>query len=285
MADFLQLKLEDLGEPLFQSRSSEVYDYDGGTKMLKVFRSFVDQYEIDNEEINTTEIYEKGASDVACYGQVRVEEPDGTTRSGIILKKVPGKTMIAFLGDDPTILLRASKIMAEKHAQLHAAESDKIRPYKDYVRHALEAPIFAEILTEEDRAEVERRLTALPDEKHIIHLDYHPDNIMTDGTNTTIIDFMTACTASPAADVAAVNVLLNHGEMIPSLSPAMKVAMNVVKKLICKGYTKHYKKLTGITDKEIDDWKFAFMIVRMGVWQIESEVEPFTKLLLEDLRK
>lgn len=285
MGTIVNLKRETLGEPLFSSRSSEVFDYENGTKMVKLFRDFVSQEEIDNEEINTTEIYNAGATDVACYGQVRVEEADGTIRSGLILKKIPGKTLIAYLGDDPKILFRASTIMAEQHVKLHAVTSDKIRNYKEYVKYALNTSFLKDVLTDEDKAEVFRRLEALPDKNNVIHLDYHPDNIMTDGKHESIIDFMTACTADPAADVAAVNIMLNYGEMIPSLSPAVAFAMNVVKKVICKSYTKKYKALTGVTDEEIDAWKFAFLIVRMGIWEIESEKELMTKLLLEDLRK
>ncbi|HPZ00754.1 MAG TPA: phosphotransferase, partial [Clostridiales bacterium] len=116
-------------------------------------------------------------------------------------------------------------------------------------------------------------------------LDYHPDNIMTDGTHTTIIDFMTACTGDPAADVAAARIVLTKGEMIQSLSPIMKLAMNLVKRAVCSRYVKQYQKKTGLTRAEMDAWNFAFYIVRLGVWNIESEKERFSQLLLEDLRK
>lgn len=84
-------KLDELDKPLFTSRSSEVFAWEGDEKLLKLFKSGVDQNMIDNEEINTTDTYQKGVSAVECYGQTRVLCPDGTIRSGIILKKFPAK--------------------------------------------------------------------------------------------------------------------------------------------------------------------------------------------------
>ena len=119
MAENITYKLADLGSPLFTSRSSQVFllksddssdtkddaskggdakvgsQADVAEKLLKLFNPEVSQEMIDNEEINTKETYEKGISAVECYWQARVECPDGTIRSGLIIKKIPGQTLIA----------------------------------------------------------------------------------------------------------------------------------------------------------------------------------------------
>ena len=47
--------LESLGEPLFTSRSSEIFRWEGDDKLLKLFREGVDKDLIDGEEVNTKE--------------------------------------------------------------------------------------------------------------------------------------------------------------------------------------------------------------------------------------
>ena len=91
MAEQIRYDLSDLGTPLFSSRSSQVFQLRDPDKLLKLFRPEVDQHLIDNEEINTTETFEKGISAVECYGQARVACPDGLVRSGLIIKKIPGQ--------------------------------------------------------------------------------------------------------------------------------------------------------------------------------------------------
>lgn len=279
-------KISDLGSPLFTSRSSEVYyweDYNREEEvLLKLFRPGVDQKMIDSEEINTKETYAKGVSAVACYGQVRVEEKDGTVRSGILLKKIPGQTLIARVMKHPETLFAAPKIMAERQLALHQTHTSVIRSYKDLVRECLEAPVMA-FLTENEREEILRRLDAIPDGDSILHLDYHPDNIMSDGEHISVIDYMTAASGAPAADVAATLYLLNEGEMIPGLSPAVAAVMEFLRKTICKKYLKRYKAASGMTDEEIAPWRLPFLIVRLGVWCIESEITDLQHKIREEL--
>ncbi|MCI6011237.1 MAG: phosphotransferase [Firmicutes bacterium] len=279
-------QIEELGSPLFTSRSSEVFyweDYDREEEvLLKLFRPGVDQKMIDQEEINTKETYAKGVSAVACYGQVRVVSLNGTVRSGILLKKIPGQTLIARVLKHPETLFAAPKIMAEQQMALHRTHTKVIRSYKEMVRDCLNKPVM-DFLTESERTEILRRLDALPDGDSILHLDYHPDNIMSDGEHISVIDYMTAASGAPAADVAATLYLLNEGEMIPGLNPAVAAVMEFLRKTICKKYLKRYKAASGMTDEEIAPWRLPFLIVRLGVWCIESETDDLQRKIREEL--
>lgn len=281
-------KIEELGLPLFTSRSSEVFCWEDSSReeevLLKLFRPGVDQKMIDQEEINTKETCAKGVSAVACYGQVRVAEPGGTVRSGILLRKIPGQTLIARVMKHPGTLFAAPKIMAEQQLALHHTHTKVIRSYKEMVRDCLKAPVM-EFLTESEREEILRRIDRLPDGDSILHLDYHPDNIMSDGQNISVIDYMTAASGAPAADVAATLYLLNEGEMIPGLSPAVASVMEFLRKSICKKYLKRYQAASGMTDEEIAPWRLPFLIVRLGVWCIESEITDLQRKIREELAR
>lgn len=299
MSDTATYKLEALGKPLFTSRSSEVFVLSGndgeivgndgenngensGDKLLKLFKHEVDQNMIDNEEINTKDTFERGISAVECYGQAKAECPDGTFRSGLIIKKIPGQTLIARAMKNPLTVFSAPKTMAGLHIAMHNTQTDKIRSYKELVRKSMEADVMS-FLTYEERLEIDKRLDALPDGSSVLHLDYHPDNIMSDGKNTSVIDWMTAASGAPAADVAATLYLLNEGEMIPGLSPAVASVLEFLRKSICKKYLKRYKAATGMKDEEIAPWRLPFLIVRLGVWSIESEISDLQRKIREEL--
>ncbi len=284
--------IAQFGEPLFTSRSSEVFAFpaadvpeapDGAEVLLKLFRPDVEQEYIDSEEVNTKEIFRKGATDVDCYGQVRVKDGDDV-RSGILIKKIPGQTLIGFALTKPWIIPGAGRLMAEKQLELHACESDVIWSYKDLVLQSMDKPNM-DFLSKKDKKKIRKYLDTLPDKKNILHFDYHPDNIMSDGENVSIIDFMTVATGDPAADVCATKILLNEGEMIPGFPKAVAMLLNVLKKYVYKRYVKAYQEMSGVTDKEIDQWRLAFLIVRKGIWAIPSESEPFKQKIKKELKK
>ena len=113
--------------------------------------------------------------------------------------------MIGTLGKQPSILFKASQIMADLQIEMHNTHTDKIRTYKEMVKQTLmNAPVF-DYLTAEEKERAIAKIDALPEGDSILHFDYHPDNIMTHDGKSTIIDWMTACSGAPAAVTAAGN--------------------------------------------------------------------------------
>ncbi len=269
--------LKDLGEPLFTSRSSQIYSWQGG-KLLKLFLEGISPNLIENEEINTTETYEKGVSKVKCYGHVQVGN-----RTGIIIERVPGKTLIARAGSKPGIVFAVPKMMVELQVKMHHTQATNIRSYKQFVIDLLSSRPLR-FLRESEKKTITDYVSSLPDGKSILHLDFHPDNIMSDGVSTTIIDWMTGAHGHPAADVAATLYLLNEGEMIPGLNPVVAAILESIRKGICKKYLRQYKTVTGMTDAEIIRWRLPFMIMRLGVWNIDSEVYVLQQKIREELQ-
>ena len=272
--------LESLGEPLFTSRSSEIFRWEGDDKLLKLFREGVDKDLIDGEEVNTKEAFAKGVTEVECFRQVEVEG-----RYGIILKKIEGATLIGTLGKQPSILFKAAQIMADLQIEMHSTHTEKIRSYKEMVKHTLMTASVFDYLSSEEKDKAIAKIDALPDGDSILHFDYHPDNIMTHDGKSTIIDWMTACSGAPAADVAATVFLLTEGEMIPGLSKAVAAAMQFLRGKICRSYYKKYKAQTGMTDEEVQIFRLPFMIFRLGVWTIESEIETLQQKIREEIAK
>lgn len=271
--------LKNLGEPIFTSRSSEIFNWEDD-KLLKLFRPEVDHELIINEEINTRETFNSGVSKVECFGRVKVDE-----REGIIIRRVPGKTLISLAGSKPLTAFAVHELMADLQIAMHCAHNDKIRNYKQFVIDALDSEPMS-FLSAEEKAICTDKLEALPDGDSILHLDFHPDNIMSDGKyDTTIIDWMTAASGAPAADVAATLFLLNEGEMIPGMSKLAAMVLEAIRKLVCKKYYASYKKKTGMTDAEIAVWRLPFLIFRLSIWNIESEIKSLQEKIRAELAK
>jgi hypothetical protein len=267
-----------LEAPHFQSRSSQIFSWSGNT-LLKLFHEDIAPDLIRNEEINTTEAFEKGITKVKCYGQATL---DG--RTGLILEKVEGKTLIALTTSNPGMAFRIPRLMAELQIQMHQTHTDKIRSYRQMVLDALDSEPLS-FLTEQEKAAAVSRISRMPDGDSILHLDYHPDNIMSDGKTATIIDWMTAARGVPAADVAATLYLLNEGEMIPGLNRVLAMVLEQVRRHICSKYYSAYKEKTGLTDAEVAQWRLPFLIVRLGVWNIKSEVDLLQRKIRAELNR
>ena len=274
-----KLSLEDLGQPIFTSRSSEVFNWDE-EKLLKLFHAGTDPDLIAHEAINSQVTFESGVSRVEYCGQVQLGD-----RQGLILKRVAGKTLISLAAGRPQTVFSVHRLMADLQIALHQAESDRIRSYRGLAKEALDREPM-EFLTPEEKAHCLDRLEALPEGKHILHLDYHPDNIMSDGkSQTTIIDWMTASAGVPAADVAATLFLLNEGEMIPGMSKLAGAALEAIRKTVCRKYYADYKKKTGLTDQEVARWRLPFLIFRLTIWNIDSEIPGLQRKIREELAK
>jgi len=268
--------MESLGELLFTSRSSRIYQWKENT-LIKLFNPDVDPGLIRNEEINTAETYEQGISLVKCYGQVRVGD-----QTGLVIERVAGQTLISLASSKPGTAFGVPGLMADLQIKMHNTGTTVIQSYKGVVRKALDSDPLA-FLSPGDKDTIIRFLESLPDGDSILHLDYHPDNIISDTRSATIIDWMTAARGAPAADVAATLYLLNEGEMIPGLNKIVASLLEAIRKLICSRYLRTYKKKTGMKDSEIAPWRLPFLIVRLGIWNIASEVETLHNKILAEI--
>lgn len=272
------IKLADLGAPLFSSRSSEVFGY-GEDKLLKLFFADANKEFIDNEEINSKETFEKGVSEVELYDRVKIEG-----RDGLIIKKLPGKTLLAILNENPAFLEQIPSVMAGLQLKAHSTKTSVIRPYKDLLQSALAAESL-NFLSDEQRSKANHYVDQLPEGDSILHLDYHPDNVMSDETDSFVIDWATAARGVPSADVATTVYLISNGEVPPGTPPEEAAIIEQIRVIILEKYLENYRAKSPISDEELDSWKLAVLVARLGVWNIESEVEMLRGKISEEIAK
>lgn len=125
-------------------------------------------------------------------------------------------------------------------------------------------------LTDEEKDTIKQYMSALPKGKKLCHFDYHPGNIMMREGRPIVIDWMTACTGNPNADVARTMLLLQMGEMM-HISPIVQFVLHAFMKRIGKIYFKEYRRLTGVMPEDILCWTLPVAAARLAEWLTEHE--------------
>lgn len=273
------LKVKDLGEPLFFGRSADVYRWDNG-KLLKLFLPHVNPKFCELETQNLKETFEKNVSDVEPFEVVNIEG-----RHGVVVKELNGKTLLALANEDEMYLPQICELMANLHLDIHEKTTDKMRSYKDVVCMTLSSPTL-DFLTDDQKHKIIQYINSLPDGDSVLHLDFHPDNIIyNDDKHTSAIDWATGAKGDRAADVATTVFLLAQGGMVRGLTKEQEDYVDRIRKDILHNYLNKYKQSHFISDQDIAKWRLAALIVRLGLWRFEEDLIPIKKDILLELEK
>lgn len=263
------IELQDFvknNQPKFKARSSEVYDLNDGT-VLKLYFEDIDDENVEIEYLNTSVAFEQGCTPMECFGKVEING-----RKGLILKKLEGIALTSMPEKNPLILFKAGKILGGLHALVHSKESDRLRDVRKIAVETLDKnPSAFDFLSEEDLAKTKEYILSLPEKNNIIHLDFHTDNILCDGDNNQVIDWMTAMRGDPLCEVAMMNFLFHDAELFPGSSKIKIFFMQLVRTFIYNGFIKNYEELTGLKEEDSAKWNVVVYILRKGIWDIASE--------------
>ncbi|MCG6143276.1 phosphotransferase [Leptospira bandrabouensis] len=261
-----EYSITSLGKPLAIGRSADIFVLPEN-RILKLFFPEAKESEIDLEVTNTIEANKQGASMMRCYGKAKVGN-----RFGIIFDRLDGISLTKLPDKNPLELFRIAGKLAKLHYGIHSLKSDKFQDIKEILNHCLESAPLS-FLNASEKVKAKTYIANLPNGNSILHLDFHPENVIVEGKNEIIIDWMTAAKGSPAADVAFTYLLFTDAELWPG-TPKLKIIFyTIIRKFILSGYLKEYKSLSGITDSQIAAWRLPALVLRLGLWNIESERE------------
>ncbi len=255
----------DFSNPMFVARSSEVFDL-GDEKVLKLYFPEIDEENVDIEYMNTRVAFETGCTPMECYGKVKVNG-----RFGLVLKKLYGCSLTSLPEKNPAALFTGGKIIATLHTMVHKATSHELRDVRTVALETMDNGLFT-FLTDDEENKVKKYISQLPEADNLIHLDFHTDNIMCDGKNNQVIDWMTACRGKPECELAMMDFLFHDAELFPGSSPAKLAFMNAVRVFIYNCFIKNYCKMNkGCTADSHKPWDIVAWVLRLGIWNIESE--------------
>ena len=239
--------------PLAEGRTAEIYTWDD-RHVLKLYRDWCPPDWVDYEARIARAVREAG---IPSPGAGETIELDG--RRGLIYERLEGISMLQDMNARPWMLWKHARSLAELQVTIHQKSISGLPAYKDRLHYDID---ISSQLDEELRKKVIVMLEALPDVQNVCHGDYHPGNVFLTKNGPVVIDWMTACSGSPSADVARTSLILSIGARAAGrqVSPFLRAAIQ----LYHRTYLNHYQSLNPGSANEVDRWLPVIAAARLN---------------------
>lgn len=190
----------------------------------------------------------------------------------LVLSWVPGYPLLTSAERRPWHIWRLAHLMGETQARLH-----DVRPPDEF---AVGAPASWTSLVEPGYETLAEEIMAYrPAASVLIHMDFHPNNIIVDGGRLTgVLDWAGAAAGDPRADLARTEVTLETAPVPPG---PLKPVFGAIRKLILKRWREGYRSVRPLPDYgPFRSWAGASLLRevsrvmgRPDVWGDEAFVE------------
>lgn len=200
-------------------------------------------------------------------------------RSGILYELAEGQDLFRMIGSEPFLLFSTGKKLAEIHTEIHGKTISGILTVKEKL---LQEIGWVNDLSDDEKRKITDRLLLLPDGDRLCHFDFHPGNIMVSGGKLLVLDWLTACSGEPAADIARTCLLLKYGE-VRNGDRLSRLILSITKVCIRRSYMRNIRRLSGITRDEIRRWILPAAAARLSEWLTEHERKRLLKLIRRNL--
>jgi Ser/Thr protein kinase RdoA (MazF antagonist) len=264
-----ELLKELTSTPIAEGRTAEIYLWDD-QHVLKLYRDWCPSDWVEYEAHVARAIYEAGIPSPEAGEIVEVKG-----RRGLIYQRIEGASMLQDMNARPWMILNHGRSLAELHAEIHQKSINGLPSYKDRLGYDIRSTSH---LSEEIRNKALLLLEVLPLGENVCHGDFHPGNIILTPTGPIVIDWMTASTGSPWADVARANLLLSIGPKGARnlVSPIIRMTI----KLFHRVYLNRYRALVPDTKNELNRWVPIIAAARLNE-EILPEREALIKMVEE----
>jgi aminoglycoside phosphotransferase (APT) family kinase protein len=199
----------------------------------------------------------------------------------VVLSWVPGTNLIDALQKRPWAVRRLGNAFGRMQAAIHRV------PAPDELRDPTLGNFGGDIVEWARRLDPDlpaRLETAGMSADCLIHSDYHPLNVMTDGAHiTAVLDWPSAASADARVDVARTAMLLEIGPLPHGpMRPVVGLIRGVFRRAWMRGYTDvagptkdiaPFMVLAGLSWLQDLQWAAG----RPGVWDEKLEVEPIRR--------
>ncbi|MEO3946532.1 aminoglycoside phosphotransferase family protein [Gorillibacterium sp. CAU 1737] len=257
------------GNRIGSGRTAEVWEWGEG-KVLKQFKPGFDRGMIEWEYKMAKDVFEAGVPSPQVYELLETDEG-----MGIVFARVEGECLLDKLQKSPWVLKKAARTMAQLHARMHRSTAVGLPEQRVNLAGRIQD---SETVTGLDLQPFLRYAEQLPVGQAICHGDFHPGNIMESNGEWMVLDWTTAETGHPGFDVARTLLLLRSPFRPPGM-PAMVMKLSGwFNGIMEKTYVKEYRKLTGMTLSEMEEWLPVVAAARLRE-RVPGEREWLTALL------
>ena len=210
----------------------------------------------------------------------RIEKIGGVQElPAMVLSWCPGIPILAFFEKKPWTLWRLGRLFGRAQPQLHA-----VTPPDEFVTGAPND--WLSRVTEEYADLAEHALSLELSTSSLIHMDYHPLNVVSDGATVTgILDWAYAAAGDPRADLARTEITILAAPVPPG---PLSTLLNLARKMILRAWRSGYREVAGqMPDyRPLRAWAAAtllgeteLVLDRPGVWATEETLEKFRRVI------
>ena len=271
--DMLILRDISACQRIGQGNTAEIFLYGPGT-VLKLFRDQFPESGVLKEWRVTRAVQTVYSRMPKALRLVSCGE-----RSGILYELAEGQDLFRMIGSEPFLLFSTGKKLAEIHTEIHGKTISGILTVKEKL---LQEIGWVNDLSDDEKRKITDRLLLLPDGDRLCHFDFHPGNIMVSGGKFLVLDWLTACSGEPAADIARTCLLLKYGE-VRNGDRLSRLILSITKVCIRRSYMRNIRRLSGITRDEIRRWILPAAAARLSEWLTEHERKRLLKLIRRNL--
>ncbi len=195
----------------------------------------------------------------------------------LVLTWCPGLPILSFIEKKPWALWRLGRLFGRTQAQLHAVE-----PPPEFVATAPDDWLkrvpdgYADLVAHASSLNLST--------SSLIHMDFHPINLVSDGTSVTgILDWSYAAAGDPRADLARTEITLLAAPIPPG---PLRPLLNLARNLILRAWRSGYQDVAGsIPDfRRLRAWAGATLLLeteldlgRPDVWATEQDAQDLRR--------
>lgn len=246
-----------LGKKLGEGAGSEVFEWEGENRIVKLAKPNTSKAALKGEFLNSRIAWECGLPVPEPLELITIGE-----RSGIVFERIHGESVLKRLvdgnferlhGQQPSEDIFEARLTARLLHQVHSHSAPNLQSQRENIKYAIGRTSY---LTEEEKEAVIAELNRLPMKQYLCHGDPNPGNILLRELDAVIIDWNDASTGNPEADLAEYVLLLRFAAMPPylNLSPTVSTALESKREEGVRIFLEEYERLSGITYAEIEPW-------------------------------
>jgi aminoglycoside phosphotransferase (APT) family kinase protein len=251
--------MAEMQEILGIGMTATVYTYGEGLA-LKVFNDFMDAHAVEKEVENTRVAHGLGfpaphVHDVITWNGKRAA----------VMDRVPGASLLQLFLTSPVPDPDLGVLLAELHFRLHSCRTSQMQGQK-----LEELPSWlawrirrAEELSESEKEEIIRLLSAQKTDDRLCHNDFHPDNILQSPSGPVVIDWCDAASGNHWADVARTVMIFENNALPPDTPPEAAERINAARHTLGSAYKAHYRALACVSELPIADWRVIVAASRL----------------------
>lgn len=228
-------------ELIGRGRQAEVYAC-GEKECIKLFYETCPSWDIEHEAEVMQKVSDFGIPTARFLGRL---EKDG--RQGLRMERLSGSSMLSCILSDPQRLDEYGELLGRMQRDYHRLSGEGLGRLSDNLRYGINR---TSLLSEEEKAELIRRLDLIPDGSRLVHMDYHPDNVIITSDGAKIIDWACAACGDPLADAARTYLTCGAGAYPIGASEELCRALDEYRAVLQRAFLRGY----GITLEELSGW-------------------------------